>query len=203
MSSSSRCADPDRRVLVAAALAALPAALLPRHTHARSGIAAPPEVSTTLDGAGLRGAGVLRFMGMPVYEARLWAAFPVSESDWIRHPIALELIYARSLEHRLIVERSIAEMRRQADPDAAMAERWRDAMAQLFPDVAPGDRLTGVMQPRRSDAEAASARFFFNAQPRGELRDTAFVRLFFGIWLGPQASQPALRARLLGQGRAP
>jgi hypothetical protein len=42
------------------------------------------------------------------------------------------------------------------------------------------------------------ARFWLNGQPRGELRDAEFTRLFFGIWLSPRTSQPRLREALLG-----
>ena len=67
-------------------------------------------------------------------------------------------------------------------------------MAALFPDVKAGDRLTGVQQPGRA------ARFFFNGQFRGEVVDAEFTRLFFGIWLSPRTSEPALRAQLLSGG---
>ena len=42
-----------------------------------------------------------------------------------------------------------------------------------------------------------SARFFFNGVLRGEVADAEFTRLFFGIWLSPNTSEPALRKQLL------
>ena len=65
-------------------------------------------------------------------------------------------------------------------------------MRQIFPDVKEGDRITGVQRP------GEAARFFVNGQPRGEVRDAEFTRLFFGIWLSPRTSQPRLREALLG-----
>jgi len=72
------------------------------------------------------------------------------------------------------------------------AERWLDAMRGIFPDVAKGDRITGLQVP------GEATRFWLNGQPIGELRDAEFTRLFFGIWLSPRSSQPRLREALLG-----
>jgi hypothetical protein len=33
----------------------------------------------------------------------------------------------------------------------------------------------------------------------GEIRDAAFARLFFAVWLSPRTSEPALRSALLGK----
>ena len=152
----------------------------------------PPEVAAALPQAALQGSARLRFFGLHVYDARLWSAAPVSPQDWSRQALALELDYARALDGRRIAERSLVEMQRQQDIPADTAARWQDAMTRLFPDVGAGDRLTGVLQP------GEGARFYFNGKLRGDLRDAAFARLFFGIWLSPQSSEPDLRARLLG-----
>ena len=106
--------------------------------------------------------------------------------------LALELEYARALDGQAIAERSLKEMKGLARVDAAQAERWLQQMRQIFPDVKKGDRITGVQQP------GEAARFFVNGQPRGEVRDAEFTRLFFGIWLSPRTSQPKLREALLG-----
>ena len=159
---------------------------------APSGNAAPPEVGQPLPDAALHGQARLRFFGLHVYDARLWSPQPVLPDDWPRRAFALELEYARSLPGRRIAERSIDEMRRQQPIADAVAQRWLAAMTELFPDVGAGDRLTGVHLPTEG------ARFYFNGRSRGELRDPAFARLFFGIWLAPQTSEPTLRAQLLG-----
>ncbi len=65
-------------------------------------------------------------------------------------------------------------------------------MRRVFPDVEPGDRLLGVHRPGEGVA------FFYNGQLRGEIRDPEFARLFFGIWLSPRSSEPAMRQALLG-----
>jgi hypothetical protein len=153
--------------------------------------ALPPEVEQALPGAKLQGSGTLRFFGMRIYDARLWAPVRIGD-DWTATPLALELEYHRHLDGAKIAERSIEEMRRQADFGNGPADRWLAAMKQAFPDVRAGDRLTGLLQP------GTGVRWFFNGTPRGELRDAEFAKLFIGIWLSPRTSEPALRSALLG-----
>ncbi len=83
-------------------------------------------------------------------------------------------------------------MRRVGTFEAAPAARWLALMKQAFPDVAPGDRLLGL-----HDGEG-SVRFFHNGRQTAAVSDAEYARLFFGIWLAPQTSAPALRESLLG-----
>jgi Chalcone isomerase-like len=154
----------------------------------------PAEVAGSLPTARLHGQGRLRFLGLHVYDIRLWTAADFAPERWAEAPLALEIEYARSLVGEKIAERSIEEMRRQGELPAARATQWLAEMTRLFPDVGAGDRLTGVHLP------GGGARFYLNGQPRGELRDAEFARRFFGIWLAPQTSEPALRERLFGRG---
>ena len=155
--------------------------------------AVPPEVAAEVTGARLLGKGLLRFMGLRIYEARLFVPAAAPGEDWAAAPLALELQYARGLEGARIAERSLTEMRRQTDIDNAKSVRWVTAMKQVFPDVKEGDRITGVHVP------GMGARFFINGQMKGDIRDPEFARLFFGIWLSPKTSEPALRDALLGK----
>jgi hypothetical protein len=154
--------------------------------------APPAEAATTLGAPRLQGSGQLRFVGLKVYDVRLWAGERRVGGDWGAVPFALELEYLRALDGEQIAERSLKEMRRQGEIAAEAAGRWLSEMKRLFPDVKPGDRLTGLHLP------GEGARFFLNGAPRGEVRDAAFARLFFGIWLAPQTSEPGLRDKLLG-----
>jgi hypothetical protein len=163
----------------------------------QAALPAPEEVMPKLPGARLQGQGRLRFLGLQVYDARLWVGERrVGRSDWAELPLALEIIYRRKLVGKQIAERSLKEMRGLASMDDARAQAWLAEMTRLFPDVKDGDRLTGIQRP----GEAAS--FYLNGRLRGEVRDAEFTRLFFGIWLSPQSSEPALRQSLLGPGAA-
>lgn len=175
------------------ALVALPLAV----PHLALALNGPPaEVLSELPGAALQGSGRLTFFGLRVYDARLWSDENFRAEPFDRAPLAIEIGYARSLRGRLIAERSLEEMRRAGPIAEAQAARWLAAMTQLFPDVHPGDRLTGVLRP------GESARFFLNGKPLGEVRDTEFAKRFFGIWLSPKTSEPSLRESLLGSPKA-
>ncbi len=194
-----------RRLLAALQLAALPAAMpalnpLPAAASTTSSppdapAAAPPrELALEWGGAHLHGRGRLRFLGLHVYDIRLWTPQPgLVPDDWPRRALALEIEYARSFSARAIAERSLDEMRRVGPLPADMGERWSRLLAQTMPDVKTGDRLTGVQQPD------GLSRFFHNGERRGEVRDAEFTRRFFGIWLGETSSEPALRDTLLGR----
>lgn len=161
----SRC----RRSLLGAVLAAPLAA--------RAGVLPSP---------GLRrwGTGQFRRFGLLIYEATLWAG-----DDPQQPPLALRLDYRRTLSGAAIADASIREMRRLGGDEAILSE-WGERLTRLFPDVRPGDHITGIYQPER-------AVFLYNDQPIGEIDDAAFARRFFAIWLDPRTSAPGLRAELL------
>ena len=155
----------------------------------------PPEVASEWPTARLQGGGRMRFLGLRIYDARLWVAsggIGAADASWAGELFALELEYARELSGQKIADRSLVEMKRQGDISADTAQRWLATMIQLFPDVKPGDRITGVNLPGKG------ARFFVNGLLRGEAADAEFARRFFGIWLSPLGSEPALRKALLG-----
>jgi hypothetical protein len=178
-----------RALLLAAAL--WPSAALRAQTPPQAGT--PPELAGELPGARLQGSGRLRFLGLHIYDARLWVGAQAVAGEWAGLPFALELVYARSLEGVQIAERSLKEMRRQGDITDMQAERWLGNMKQLFPDVNAGDRITGLNLP------GVGLRIYVNGAMRGEAREPDFARLFFGIWLSPRTSEPALRESLLGR----
>ena len=116
----------------------------------------------------------------------------VSETAQFADASADVILCHHMLEHVLQPAASLAEMRRQASISEAQGQAWLKAMEAAFPDVKDGDRLTGRYEP------GSGAQFFFNGQPRQRIDDAQFARLFFGIWLSPQTSEPALREQLLG-----
>lgn len=155
--------------------------------------ALPAEVARALPKARLVGRGTLRFFGLTVYEARLWAAPGFQAARYDSQAFALELEYARKLDGQAIAERSVAEMRRVGTFDDAQARAWLALMTQAFPTVARGERLIGVHDG------SGGVRFFHNGNPTAATTDREFARLFFGIWLAPQTSAPALRQALTGE----
>jgi hypothetical protein len=183
----------DRRTLgrIAAAATLSPLAM----TDALADTPVPAELRPLLPQARLQGSGLLRFFGLRVYTARLWTAAGFEPERYERHPFGLELIYDRRLEGQAIAERSVAEMRRVGSVDNANAKRWLALMTRAFPDVVAGDRLLGFHDGQ------GDVQFFHNGRPTAQTNDADYARLFFGIWLAPQSSAPALRESLLGLAR--
>ncbi len=173
--------------MLAAAVAAGPAIV-----WATAASTPPAEVSAALPGALLQGQGRLRYFGVHIYDAVLWSPTRVSSSNAANSLLALEMRYARALSGELIAERSLREMQQVGDVAAADGQRWLEAMKGIFPDVKSGDRITGLHRPGQGAA------FFVNGRAAGDVRDALFAELFFGVWLSPRTSQPALRAALMG-----
>ena len=171
--------------------AALAGVLLAAQAHARAAL--PPELATELPGARLHGSATLRFLGLSVYDIRLWATQPTLD-DPLGAPLALELQYTRALKGADIAQRSLEEMARQGPIAPPQRQRWLAELQRLLPDVAAGDRLTGVQRP------GERLRLFHNARLRGDVADAEFTRQFFGIWLAPATSEPGLRRQLLRLG---
>lgn len=153
----------------------------------------PAELRAALPAAALAGQAKLTFWGFEVYQASLWVAPGFSASAYADHGFALALIYLRDFSGADIAKRSLAEMARQAPISASQTRRWGEQMRALFPDVKAGERLTGI------HLLGVGARFVFNGRVVGEILDAEFARLFFGIWLSPHTSEPALRLALLQQ----
>lgn len=158
---------------------------------ARSAPPPPAEVRSEVPGAQLLGSGRLTYYLFHVYDARLWAGPGFDAARFELSPLALELDYARGFDNTDIAERSIEEMRRSGTIPQEKAARWVEAMKQAFPNIAEGDRTTGVQIP------GVATRYFVNGKFTGEIRDAEFTRLFFGIWLSARTSEPRLREALL------
>ncbi len=174
--------------------AAFTAVLMTSLVPARANVPAPAAVAEQLPGARLAGEGDLRWFGIRVYTAQLWVGRPGLRVDRLASaPFALELRYGTGLKGSAIAERSLQEMERMGYGDAQRRGRWLEAMKKLFPDVARGDRLTGVHEPGRG------ARFFLNDRPIGGVDDPEFASAFFAIWLDERTVAPALRESLLRQ----
>ena len=154
--------------------------------------AAPPSfVQQALPAAALLGQGQMRFLGLRIYDARLWVGPQFKAADFGDHPLALELKYHRAFKGTAIAQRSIEEIWRQGELAPALAQRWQKALTALLPDVQPGDRLTGLYQPGQG------MQLWRGELLLGSIDDAELARSFFAIWLSPRTSEPSLRSALL------
>ena len=187
------CLKPWLRAVAASGALAL--ALL-HPVAAQEGGAAPQWLHQSLAGATLAGEGQMRFFGLRIYDARLWVSPGFEASRFGAHPLALELTYHRAFTGAAIAQRSVEEMQRQASVPPTQAQQWQQRLAEVLPDVQPGDRLTGLYQPGQG------MRLWRGNQELPAIDDAELARLFFGIWLSPQTSEPALRSALLARSQA-
>ena len=145
----------------------------------------------------LRAQSRYSFLGFDVYDASLWTATDFNPALSENQTLALELHYLRNFSGQDIAKRSLQEMRKQVRISSEQEQQWMKQMLRVFPNVRQGDRLLGVHRAGQSAA------FWHNGKPVGEIADAAFARQFFGIWLSPKTSAPALRQALIGPASPP
>ena len=158
----------------------------------QSVVARPAEISEKISDARSIGTTRLRVFGFQIYDATLWAQPSFEAQSYTSSTFALEINYLRKFDNDAVAERSIQEMRKLGGMTDVQATQWLAQMRKIFPDIAKGDRLVGIHNP------SVGAVFTFNGKPVGEIKDPEFARLFFGIWLSPQSSEPQMRRELLG-----
>ncbi len=161
--------------------------------YAPNAYAQPADIATNISGARNIGGARLSVWGFQVYDARLWTEPEFTAETYLQRSFALEINYLRNVSGDDIADSSLKEMRGIGSITDTQAQTWLAQMRKLFPDIKKGDRLVGIYKP------GFGALFTLNSKPAGEVRDTEFARLFFGIWLSPQTSKPQMRLQLLGQ----
>lgn len=139
----------------------------------------------------LAGHGQMRFLGLRIYDARLWVGPEFDANTFGNYPLVLELTYHRTFTGKAIAERSVQEIERQRALNPDLAQRWTAQLTQWLPDVKAGDKLTGVYLPGQG------MRLWHGEQALGLIDEPDLARHFFGIWLSPKTSEPSLRSALL------
>lgn len=152
----------------------------------------PPEAVAALRQPVLQGQQRFRWFTFTVYDIRLWVPTPLEPQTLFNHAFVLELEYARALKGKAIAEKSLEEMQGLSSIEPDRQAAWLNFMEKAFPDVEAGDRLSGVWQPD------GTVRFLLNGEETASIQDARFGQLFFGIWLAPETSEPAMRSSLLG-----
>lgn len=156
----------------------------------------PLDLRAGLPMLSLIGQAKMQFFGFDVYQASLWVPSGFVESAYEHSNFVLELSYLRPFKATDIAKRSTAEMLRQGTFTLEQLASWEAQMRLIFPDVKPGDRITGINHPH------VGATFLANGRWVGELRDPVFSKHFFGIWLSSRTSEPQIRQALLAQRKA-
>jgi hypothetical protein len=149
----------------------------------------PVEISGHVSATKPYGEGALTWFFLKAYDAALWT----DAQRWsMNDPFALSLVYNMSFSTDEMVERTLEEMK-ELSPGLTGETLQRHAamLRRAFPPVKAGDRITAVHTPGQP------VRFFYNGRMTASSDDSAFAEPFFGIWLSPGTSEPALRRALL------
>jgi hypothetical protein len=133
------------------------------------------------------GEGTLRWFGIQVYRAKLWAP----NGQYVpTQPHALELTYGHDFSAATLAKEGAKQMRKQGVPETKTTE-WQPLMQQAFTDVKAGDRLTAIY------LNDQSLHFYSNGKRTTSIENLEFTRHFLNIWLGPKTTEPELRRKLL------
>lgn len=180
---------PTRRTLLRHATLAGLAAL---DSPVRAEPTAPPEVLAAIPDARLIGSGRLRYFGLSVYDASLWARPDFRATAFANQRFALSLAYLRAFTAKEIAQRTLQEIRRVHDVSPDLARVWLTTLQSVLPNVVDGDRITGLHPP-------GGVTFWHKERQLGDIGDAAFGSRFFGIWLADSTSEPGLRKALLAR----
>ena len=138
------------------------------------------------------GAGELRWLGFPIYDASLWTSSGRHAGHNVDETVALSLWYRRSFTRDELLEITETAWRRLGQVDPAQRERWLAQLRGIWRDVAPGQNVTTVVLPD------GPTRFYDQRGRFGQVDDPAFGPAFLSIWLDPRSVVSDLRMRLLG-----
>lgn len=149
-------------------------------------VAQASTIQSALPNAELRGAATFRFVGLPIYEARLYTKSG-APLDWNRD-FGLELKYLRSLSEAELVDSTLKEIQRMG---AALP--IRDQLQLCFDDVGKGDRYTAVTQGQNKIS------FWLNGNRTCTLSHPQISTRFMAIFLGENTRSKAFTRQLKGE----
>ncbi len=149
----------------------------------------PPALAANFTQAAPHGQGSYYWGIFHVYDAALWT----DATDWsYGAPFALTLRYRIDAHAKDIADETIKQLRLVSDLTPAQLESFAAELGTLYPEMKTGDTITAAYSPGKPAA------IYHNSELRGTIREAAFIRPFFSIWLSERTSEPKLRAKLLG-----
>ncbi|MCK0141095.1 chalcone isomerase family protein [Aliiroseovarius sp. F20344] len=143
-------------------------------------------VESALPDAELRGAATFRFVGFPLYKARLFTQSG-APLDWNKD-FGLELQYMRNLTEFDLVEGTMREFARLGSSVPV-----RGQLEICFDDVRKGDRYTAVSQGQNKIA------FWLNGKRTCTLSHPQIKTHFMGIFLGDKTRSKSFTSKLKGE----
>ena len=142
-------------------------------------------LASVLKDAELRGTAIFRYLGFPIYRARLFTS-DGAPLDWQRD-FGLELKYLRNVSQKDIVESTLREMKR-----SGKVLPVRDQLVRCFDDVGKGDRYLAVTDgPDRIG-------FWRNGKRVCTLSYPQITQRFMAIFLGDNTRSKSFTRKLKG-----
>lgn len=141
--------------------------------------------AAALPGAEVRGTATLRFLGLPLYQARLFTVGGAA-LDW-RQDFGIELTYLRDLTQYDLVEATMREFKRTGG-----ALPLEVQLSGCFDAVTKGDRYLAI-----SDG-ADKIGFWRNGQRSCTLAYPQIKTRFMGIFVGDNTRSRSFTRRLTG-----
>jgi len=138
------------------------------------------------------GAGELRWLGFPIYDASLWTSSGRHAGFTADETVALSLWYRRSFTRDELLKVTETAWRKLGQVEPAQQALWLAELRSFWTDVAPGQNVTTVVLP------GGPTRFYDQRGRFGQVDDPAFGPAFLSIWLDPGSVVSDLRIRLLG-----
>ncbi len=169
---------PPNRTTLSAALLSL-ALLMP------GGAEALPQ-SASLSDPQLRGTATFRFLGLAMYDARLYTPGG-APFNWSQD-FGLELTYRRNIKKKAIVESTLEEMSRQGNPLPIGPE-----LNKCFKGVSNGDKYMAISQGPDQVA------FWRNGQKACTIKYPGIKRAFMSVFLGNNTRSASFTRQLKGQ----
>jgi len=138
------------------------------------------------------GAGELRWLGFPIYDASLWTSSGRHAGLTADETMALSLWYRRSFTRDELLAVTETAWRKLGQVEPAQRALWLAELRSFWTDVAPGQNVTTVVLP------GGPTRFYDQRGRFGQVDDPAFGPAFLSIWLDRRSVVSDLRIRLLG-----
>lgn len=102
-----------------------------------------------------------------------------------------EIHYLRDISQQELVENTISQWRHLALNESDYID-FVPLLESIWPDIKAGDELAML-------SGAGTTVFYLNQQSIGMIENQYFAKLFLGIWLDENTSEPKLRRQLLGE----
>lgn len=137
---------------------------------------------------------VYRFF-FELYDAALFVAKDKTPEDVLQAtvPFHLQFRYLRQIEKKIILQSADQMLEKNLSPDEGkQIEERVKRINQAYTTVRKGDQSSLTYLP------GTGTTLKINGKPKVTIEGEDFARLYFRIWLGPQAISGSLRDHLLG-----